>query len=284
MKIIDPHIHLFDLTQGEYGWLKPDSPPLWPDKEAINKTFSEDSLVLQSPLSLSGFVHIEAGYDNQQPEREIDWLESTVRSNFRSIACIDLTQPPSLFAKSVQILIQRRSVVGVRHILDEQAVEILSHRNTLPNLLLLAGQHLAFECQLSFYDIQGIQALVQLLASLPELKVIINHAGFVETSTPEKWYQWQKSLEMLSFSTQLAVKCSGWEMTDRLFQPDVVYNTSQQCIELLGEHRVMMASNFPLCLFSHSYQSYWQMVCQTLPPSQLSTLCYENAMNWYKFA
>ena len=26
MKIIDPHLHLFDLQQGQYDWLKPENP------------------------------------------------------------------------------------------------------------------------------------------------------------------------------------------------------------------------------------------------------------------
>ena len=63
MKIIDAHLHLFDLQAGEYRWLSPDNPPFWPDKPVIAKNFSESDLVVSAPEQLSGFVHIEAGFD-----------------------------------------------------------------------------------------------------------------------------------------------------------------------------------------------------------------------------
>ena len=73
MKIIDPHLHLFDLSQGEYSWLKPECPPFWPDKSLVAKNFSEHDLRLNESLKLTGFVHIDAGFNNQQPRREIAW-------------------------------------------------------------------------------------------------------------------------------------------------------------------------------------------------------------------
>ena len=44
MEIIDPHLHLFDLEQGNYDWLKPENPPAWPDKDQIRKNYSESDL------------------------------------------------------------------------------------------------------------------------------------------------------------------------------------------------------------------------------------------------
>lgn len=116
MKIIDPHLHLFDLSQGEYSWLKPECPPFWSDKPLIAKNFSENDLTLAKPLTLAGFVHIEAGFDNQQPWREIAWLESTCKIPFRSIALLDITLPKALFLTQLESLMTYQSVVGVRYI------------------------------------------------------------------------------------------------------------------------------------------------------------------------
>ncbi|GHF81557.1 amidohydrolase family protein [Thalassotalea marina] len=282
MKIIDPHLHLFDLSKGKYHWLKPNNPPNWPDKALINKNFDELSIKLDKPLALAGFVHIEAGFDNENPEKEIDWLESTIVSPFKSIACIDLTASTIQFRETLKRLKQRKSVIGVRHILDDNAQEILSDNNTSKNLTALAEQQLLFECQISFYDTRAVNTLVQLLRNLPTLTVIINHAGFVDTSTNDTWQLWHNSLELLSQLPKLAIKCSGWEMTDRHYQAQTILKTTQACIEVMSKDRVMMASNFPLCLFNCSYQGYWQSVYHLLPEIQRSSLCYENAKNWYK--
>ena len=70
---IDPHVHLFALQEGDYHWLKPNNPPFWPDKDVIAKSTYEHHLRRASKGKLTGFVHIEAGFDNERPWREIDF-------------------------------------------------------------------------------------------------------------------------------------------------------------------------------------------------------------------
>ena len=65
LKLIDPHLPFFDLTKGDYHWLKPTNPPFWSDKPLIAKNFNQKDLQVSQGLELSGYVHIEAGYDNQ---------------------------------------------------------------------------------------------------------------------------------------------------------------------------------------------------------------------------
>ena len=125
MNIIDPHLHLFDLNKGQYHWLKAENPPFWPDKSVIAKNFREQNLKLAPPLNLAGFVHIEAGFDNQQPWREIAWLEQNCQSNFRSVASLDITLMPEIFSQQLDKLLAYKSVVGIRHILDDEALSIL---------------------------------------------------------------------------------------------------------------------------------------------------------------
>ena len=123
IKIIDPHLHLFNLKQGDYQWLKAENPPFWSDKKIINHSFTEKDLQLSSPFELAGFVHIEAGFDNQQPWREIAWLEKTCSLPFRSIAGINLLLPSNEFQQTLDKLSKYQSVIGVREILDENAFE-----------------------------------------------------------------------------------------------------------------------------------------------------------------
>ena len=142
-EIIDPHLHLFNLQEGDYAWLKPQNPPLWPDKHRINKSFVESDVLLQPPNQLSGFVHIEAGFDNRQPWREIDWLEQHCTLPFRSVAFADITA--STFAAHLGQLQQRKSVVGIRHLLDEQAEQILNSTLIHQHFALLAKAKYSFD-------------------------------------------------------------------------------------------------------------------------------------------
>lgn len=312
INVIDPHLHLFDIEQGEYQWLKSDKPPFWPDKELIQRSFNENDLVLNEALTLAGFVHIEAGFDNQQPWREIAWLESHCQRDFRSIAGIDLTLDDEQFSACINQIKTYKSVVGVRDILDDNALEYLSSEQVKANLNQLAKQGLMFELQMPLTKVITVDLLLEVLKSTPELQVIINHAGFPpesifgENSSSEKrqkdqqaqdktqivleekktaWQQWQTALAKLGQSKQCFIKCSGFEMINRLYQSSWQLTVINTCIEHFGIKRVMFASNFPLCLLSKSYHEHWQnmMDTQVFTTDELNNLCYQNAKRIYQF-
>ena len=297
MKIIDPHLHLFNLSQGEYHWLKPDNPPFWPDKHKINKNFTEYDLDLSlnssGNIELAGFVHIEAGFNNKQPWQEIDWLESSYNQPFRTIAGIDLSLEPTLFVDLVTQLIKRKSVVGVRDILDENTFETLSLPQVKKNLAILAKYALIFELQMSMSDVKATTLLLSLLKNLPTLTIIINHAGWPPKNnkndthslhSKQQLSDWQHGLAAFSRLKQCSIKCSGFEMIDRSYDISFVDYIITQCIEKFGIDRVMLASNFPLCLLTKSYQNYWQTYLEdlTFSSSNLKQLCYLNASRIYQ--
>lgn len=290
--IIDPHLHLFALEQGDYHWLTPENPPHWPDKHLINRDYTLSDLVLSAIQQLAGFVHLEAGFDNKQPQREIAWLaQQDFTTPYKSIAFIDITLPKIDFAKQLEKLLTFSSVIGCRYILDHKAATLLNSAIVSKNLVLLADNQLIFECQLSLTDNLAVLALEKHLQQIPNLKVIINHAGLInENNTPftqqslEKLNdQWLVALNMLSAYSQCAIKCSGWEMVQRQYCSRWQRNIIQACLYFMGENNVMLASNFPLCTFSKTYHQLWSDYC-ALPFSThiIKKLTYSNAKQWYK--
>lgn len=291
MKIIDPHLHLFNIKLGYYHWLKPDNPPFWPDKQCINKSFDETNLTPVTPLSLSGFIHIEAGFDNEQPWRELATLEQSCNKPFRAISNIDLIASSQHFNSVIEKLAEFRSFVGVRHLLGEQALSLLTNKQVLENINILNKNCLIFEIQLPLIEHAPVNTLCEVISNNPEISFIINHAGFPPTDIDTiEWKRWQSSLTKLSVYPHVAIKCSGWEMTDRSYQTTWLNKNLSVIFSVFGAKRVMLASNFPLCLFSHSnYQAYWQSIIsshffQALTAQEKSALCYDNALNWYSMA
>lgn len=301
MKIIDPHIHLFDLQLGQYAWLKSDNAPFWPDKNVIQHNFSQQDLVVNEEHEIAGFVHIEAGFNNDSPKDEILWLESVVTKPFKSVAFIDLTLSVVKFEQALNDLIQCKSVTGVRHILDGDAFEVLSLPQVKSNFAYLAKHNLSFDLQMQLNELKSVELLLTLLTPIPTLKVILNHAGWppltdsAELLTQSDWYA---ALKQLAALPQCAVKCSGWEMIDRQYDALSVLSAElaekytwqaqvlRLCLEAFGQDRVMLASNFPLCLFHSSYQDYWDNVINTLAQLGLSAqkkqaLVFNNACSWY---
>jgi len=288
MKIIDPHLHLFDLELGRYQWLHPENPPFWPDKNHINKSFFESDLTLTEPLSLSGFIHIEAGFDNKKPWLELAALKQSCNKPFRSIANIDLTSSSRNVDTVIQKLAEFHSFIGVRHLLDDQALVLLKNKQVLDNIKTLNKNGLVFEVQLSLIEHAPVNALCDVISNNPEMDFIINHSGFPPTDIHTiEWQRWQSNLEKLSFYPHVAIKCSGWEMAGRNYKTTWLNENLSLIFAIFGAKKVMLASNFPLCLFSHSsYQAYWQSIIssdffQALTEQEKSALCYYNALNWY---
>ncbi|MEP1446324.1 MAG: amidohydrolase family protein [Paraglaciecola sp.] len=284
LKIIDPHLHLFNLQQGDYQWLKPQNPPFWPDKKRINRNFIEKDLCLPVPIHLAGFVHVEAGFDNQQPWREIDWLQQHCTLPFKSVAFADLTT--HVFEEHLRQLQQRSTVVGIRHILDEQAQAILSSHLIDRHFALLADTNFSFDAQLSLSDTPALDLLVAVANRHKSLRIIINHAGWPPSDTDKRAQEkWLTGLQKLAQCENIAMKLSGWEMSNRAWQPEQVAKLLRHCLSFFGDERIMLASNFPLCTFSMPYADLWNSYV-TLPeisPQSLEKMAFNNAKTWYQF-
>ena len=284
VKIIDPHIHLFDVQQGEYDWLKAENPPYWQDKAMINRTFTTNDLVLNAPLTLASFVHIEAGFDNQSPWRELEYLHHSVKHPFKAIGFADLTKAPAAFIDDCQQLASNPSFVGIRHILEDEKPAFLRQPQVISNLAHLASQHWLFELQLPFEDTALVDEAINLLRQVPKLSVVITHAGFKPLSESGQ-NAWLKNLTRIASLEQVKIKCSGLELLNRHFTLPQLTTLVEEVIACFGANRVMLASNFPLIEFNQPYASYWQTLYQHFSqrPELWRQISYQSAFDFYQF-
>ena len=309
VNIIDPHLHLFNRSRGDYHWLKTQNPPFWSDKSIIQQDFTveelNNALQASNKIKLAGFVHIEAGFDNAKPWRELEYIESMPYQKNRTVASIDLLAPPEHFQALLQRLQQYQSLIGARHILDEQAATILADKNAQQNFASLNQiTGFIFELQLPLADESAMNVmplLTQTITENSQLSFIINHAGFPPTMVPkdirsDAWHLWQKNICELAKSPNVFIKCSGWEMADRHYTMSWFSQVTSFCLNEFSIKRVMLASNFPLCLLGKevgkklrhkSYVSYWQDIIESTiikqcSENEKSALLYSNALGIYK--
>ena len=286
MQIIDPHLHLFNLQQGKYSWLRPENPPFWPDKQQINRDFSEQDLQLTSDLSLAGYVHIEAGFDNNASWTETDWVSAQANIAHRSVAHLDLRLDPDAFTAGLNELRKRPAVTGIRHIWDEELEQILSHGNTQENFTRLQQNELHFELQFDARLQKNVALVIELLSRFPRLHFVLNHAGYVASGDNSLAQGVTLSnLAKLAARPNISVKSSGYEMQDRDFSLINAAAVTEKLTELFGLERVMLASNFPLITLSLGYAKYWQGLIEALATRNLAAepLVYANAKRIYRF-
>lgn len=285
IKIVDPHVHLFDLQKGQYHWLKAENPPFWNDKALIRRSFNQADLQLQDGLILEGCVHIEAGFNNQCPIKEVEWLASSVTMPFKCVAGFPVDN-----LETITSLIDSKhanSLVGIRHILDDNVLPILQNPEAKSVLAFLADNQLSFDAQFSMANTQACKLITAMLSDLPNLRIIVNHGGWPDLTASKESNRWKTNLFDMAKMPNVAIKLSGWEMLDRGWDINVARMILDTAIEAFGPNRVMLASNFPLCLFSQSYQHYWSSWVNALSahyPTIVHELVNANAKHWYKMS
>lgn len=308
-KIIDPHLHFFDLNKGNYDWLKLNNPPFWPDKALILKNCTPSNLMFDSnELDLIGGVHIEAGFDNDKSQNELSWLEQEVypfeaKLVFKSISYIDIKKPHLDFYKQVSIMLEFPTFAGIRYTMEENEPLYGDFVLVVENLKFLERAGILFEVQLSFCDTLQANYLLRLVGEVPKLKLVINHSGLppIESSQAENYSlglsnenskafidarnTWEKNLILFAKLPNCFIKCSGFEMQSRHY-------TKQDMIEIMlrvhtqfGINRMMLASNFPLTLFTMSYSQYWNLMYECAMEASLDCdlLMHKNARDLYQF-
>lgn len=282
-KIIDPHIHLFDLEKGQYQWLQTNNPPFWPDKHIIQKNFIEQDLKLNNNFSLEGIAHIEAGFDNESPIEEINFLRSTISNTpFKAVSFLDMTLSNETFKLQLSKLQlqSNNQLIGIRHIMEGTDNDLLFHENILTNLTLLAELNLIFEAQFEIHNLNASKQLAKYTKSLPSLNIVINHCGF---PTANKYHQWQQAIDILSPFHNIHIKCSGWEMHNRQYKQLWLKQIINHLLSQFSENRIILASNFPLCLFSKSYADLWQSYYDlNLPNNIWQAISFDNAKDIYQ--
>lgn len=319
INIIDPHLHLFDLEQGQYDWLKPEFPPTWPDKKSINNNYNDADLQKSASFSVSGYVHIEAGFDNELGHREIANVGQRASFPQRAIGFIDMTLEPAEFINEFNNQAQYQSTVGIRHIIEphdltvenglllkqgaainkvKQITSILENVNSYTNLTFLQKHKGIFELQCDVNNRELVVQIFTFFQRLPNLQLVLNHAGFAPSTFDENgqantaFDEWKLNIELLTRLPTIAVKCSGFEMVDRVYGKTQIQAVLMHCINVFGLDNVMLASNFPLCEFSITYEHYWQQIFEVLEQmvndglikaEQKKALYFDNAFRIYQF-
>ncbi|MFU2510957.1 amidohydrolase family protein [Pseudoalteromonas sp. ASV78] len=276
-RIIDPHVHFFNLVQGQYDWLQGNNPVPWPNLATIKAPITAAQLQQQTQFELAGLVHIEAGYDNQQPINELYWLaEHLAGQNYKAVSFAHINNHPADFDAAITAL-THPSLVGIRDITEGADAARLKHARCLDNLALLASKQLIFEAQFAIENLAITQQMVNYCQQLPHLQLVINHAGL-----PNYLPDWQQGISQLAQIANCRIKFSGFELFS-----DLVKTQQQQCFDFIIKHfglqRVMFASNFPVCQINASYQQCWQSHFKRCTSDNMwSQLSYKNAQHCYQ--
>lgn len=254
--IVDPHMHLWDLSRHYYAWLQDKPLPNNPAGDctpiAYKSYLPEHYFADTAGWPVAGAVHVECGLPKKDQLSETDWLQALAdKGGFPQgiVAGAALDDPdvePLLEAHAA-----RKNVRGVRQIVNwhRDPGKTYTARDLIENpawrrgFALLGKYKLSFDLQL--YPSQ-MPAAAKLAAEHPGTRLVINHAGMPTDRDEAGLSAWRHGMAALAQQPNVSVKISGLGMVDRQWTTERIEPFVLAAIELFGVDRAMFASNFPV--------------------------------------
>ncbi len=236
MRVVDPHIHLWNPDRLHYPWLAAPQPSFMGEYGSLAKTHEvAEFLADATGIEVLKAVHIEAGQDPADPLAETRWLQSVADAPGNRgipqgiVAYADLSRPDvdQLLAAHAAF----PNVRGIRQILNVHPDPLYDYvgRHFMREPSWRAGFGLLQKHSLSF-DLQiypgQMQEAAELARAHPQIAIVLNHTGmFADRSSVAGWRVWRDGMRVLAACPNLAVKISGLGMIDHSWTPLIGQST-----------------------------------------------------------
>jgi predicted TIM-barrel fold metal-dependent hydrolase len=294
LRIVDPHIHLWDTRQVRYPWLEQRGVAFSGDNGQLPEPYAVPDLLRDaSELELRMSVHVEA--NPADPVAEALWLQRLADDPAHRghphgiVAYTDLSAATAI--TTLECLSSIRNLRGIRQILNRHADprynyvdrDYLTDPVWRTNLRRLAAHHWSFDMQLYPHQVSSARAVID---AMPELTFIVNHAGmFVDRSEPHGWRQWRQGLRQLAACGNVALKISGLAMFDHHWTLESFRPYVLEAIDAFGAARCLFASNFPIDRLHADYGALWRAYAEIIggvTDEEREQLLCANAIRYYR--
>ena len=288
MKRIDSHHHLWDLKAVHYPWLMEfGKPRFFGDPTPIQRDYLlEEHRAISQNHGFVASVHIQVGAEDGLAEAR--WVDQVAHANpdwpMVQVAFCDLTASDR--EGQLDQFQALASVVGVRQIVGRSPEEdakngtnaLIADPEFKAGLQSLASRGLSFDLQLIP---ELMEPMGKVLAQVPDLQVVLCHAGSPYDRSPDGIAKWAAGLAHLSALPNVSCKLSGLGMFDHDWTAETVRPIADVVMEQFGPDRVMFGSNFPVCSLSSTFDDLVERHMAIVPAEHHGKVFHDNAARFY---
>ncbi|MFZ0733076.1 MAG: amidohydrolase family protein [Candidatus Sulfotelmatobacter sp.] len=240
---IDAHQHYWRYNSNEYGWIDQ-------SMSAIRRDFLPRDL--EAELESNGFCGSVAVQTRQTLE-ETRWLLELAeqsRSILGVVGWIDLGSPEA--RSQLRSFTSNRKLVGIRHIVQgEPDDRFLIRPDFLHGISLLEEFDLAYD--ILIYT-RHLPVAAEFVERFPRQRFVLDHLAKPPIKSGEIKL-WAEGIRRLAAFPNVFCKLSGlvteadWER----WQPEQVHPYLDVAFDCFGPERLMIGSDWPVCLVASSY-------------------------------
>jgi L-fuconolactonase len=266
VRVVDAHLHLWDLARSEYAWLTPDAGPL-------HRTFPpEEARRELDACGIAAAVLVQA----EDSERDTELMLGTAESADWVAGVVGWVRLDDVATAEAQLDRWQRSPVfrGVRHLVHEDPRDDLLDRPEVhATLRVLAARGLPLDVPDAWP--RHLAACARVARAVPGLTVVVDHLGKPPFGSPG-WAAWRSVLADVAAQPGTVAKVSGLQQPGVPFTAAAARPAWETALELFGPGRLMWGSDWPMTLPSGGYATVWRelsgLVAELSPDEQSDVL------------
>jgi L-fuconolactonase len=279
-KVIDTHLHSWDLQKVRYGWLEGDTSIL---AQNYYPSGIEDQL---QAANVSAAIMVQAANNLEDTAFMFDcaaqypWIIGVV-------GWVDLLDP-SLTKKQLEAHVQNIYFKGIRHLIhDEPDHNWLLQPTVIKSLEILADHGVPFD--VVGVKIEHIKAALQVAKQIPHLKIVFDHLNHPPIAMSEQFGAWGEAIAEAAALPNFYAKISGLgtccadfnDWSANTIEPYVAF-----VLEHFGVHKLMIGGDWPVSLLAGDYVGthikYQTVIEKLVTPEHQEKIYSTNATSFYK--
>ena len=279
-KLIDTHLHSWDLLKARYSWLDGDTSLLMQNYYPSNIEAQLQDANVSSAIMVQAANNLEDTAFMFECAEQYLWIIGVV-------GWVNLLDSEAA-RRQLESHLQNKYFKGVRHLInDEHDPNWLLQPAVIKSLEILANHDLPFE--VVGIKIEHIKAAIQVAKQIPHLKMVFDHLNHPPVATQEQFGAWGDSIAEAADMPNFYAKISGlgtchanfndWSATT--IEPYVAY-----VLDHFGENKLMIGGDWPVSLLAGDYvtthHKYQAVIEKLVAPENQQKIYSTNATAFYK--
>jgi L-fuconolactonase len=280
MKIIDTHVHIWDIEKADYPWLKG-------DESILNRTWKIEEIEnerKEAGVVAAVLVQADGNLDDTElmlnTARRTDWINGVV-------VWLPLKDPIESRRLLEERFLKEKYFKGVRHqIHDEKDTRWLLHPQVIESLKILSSYNIP-------YDVVGIkpdhiETVLDVTEKVPGLRMVFDHLNGPPIPTKERFGKWGELMKIAAQNKNLYAKISGLGTASGNFQDrtaDDIKPYVEFVLDHFGTDRCFCGGDWPVSMLKNNYIQTWQItkdiLNSVLNDKEKSKVFFSNANKFY---
>ncbi|NIG55326.1 amidohydrolase [Chitinophaga sp. Cy-1792] len=283
MKIVDTHLHIWDLSRAAYPWLENDT-------SILNRTWCIAEL--EHARAAAGVTHgmlVQASGCREDTELMMETARNTPWIN-GVVAWLPLTDTRQTQELLETTYLQEPYFKGVRHqVHDEDDTRWLLQPAVINSLKFLARHGIP-------YDFVGVlpehlETALEVAERVPDLRMVFDHLNQPPISTGETFGRWGTLMKAAARHPNFYAKISGLGTASGNFAGRTADHISPYVayvLEHFGAGRCFCGGDWPVSMLADDYAGTWQTITHILGrlcnEADQEKILYDNACRFYNLS